>query len=197
MYRTHIVQEGETMRKLSVFNHISLDAYFVDKNGQMSWAKAHQDPEWNSFVADNAKGGGELMFGRVTYEMMAGFWPTPMAKEMMPEVAERMNSGPKIVFSRTLDSPAWNNTRLIKGDLVSEVRKLKEESGDDMVIMGSGTIIAQLAPAKLIDSYQFVVNPIVLGGGRAMFQDLPNQLNLTLKESRRFGNGNVVLTYAA
>ena len=197
MYRTHIVQEGETMRKLSVFNHISLDAYFVDKNGQMSWAKAHQDPEWNSFVADNAKGGGELMFGRVTYEMMAGFWPTPMAKEMMPEVAERMNSGPKIVFSRTLDSPAWNNTRLIKGDLVSEVRKLKEESGDDMVIMGSGTIIAQLAPAKLIDSYQFVVNPIVLGGGRTMFQDLPNQLNLTLKESRRFGNGNVVLTYAA
>jgi dihydrofolate reductase len=185
------------MRKLSVFNHISLDGYFVDKNGQMSWAKAHQDPEWNSFVADNAKGGGELMFGRVTYQMMAGFWPTSMAKEMMPEVAERMNNLPKIVFSRSLDSATWNNTRLIKGDLVSEVRKLKEESGDDLVIMGSGTIIAQLAPAKLIDSYQFVVNPIVLGGGRTMFQDLPNQLNLTLKESRPFGNGNVVLTYAA
>ena len=185
------------MRKLSVFNHISLDGYFVDKNGQMSWAKAHQDPEWNSFVADNAKGGGVLMFGRVTYEMMAGFWPTPMAKEMMPEVAERMNSGSKIVFSRTLDSAAWNNTRLIKGDLVGEVRKLKEEPGDGLVIMGSGTIIAQLAPARLIDSYQFVVNPIVLGGGRTMFQDVPNQLNLTLRESRRFGNGNVVLTYEA
>ena len=185
------------MRKLSVFNHISLDGYFADKNGQMSWAKAHQDPEWDSFVADNAKGGGELMFGRVTYKMMAGFWPTPKAKEMMPEVAERMNNLPKIVFSRSLDSATWNNTRLIKGDLVSEVRKLKEESGDDIVIMGSGTIIAQLAPAKLIDSYQFVVNPIVLGGGRTMFQDLPNQLNFTLKESRPFGNGNVVLTYEA
>jgi dihydrofolate reductase len=185
------------MRKLSVFNHISLDGYFVDKNGQMSWAKAHQDQEWNSFVAENAKGGGALVFGRVTYQMMAGFWPTPMAKEMMPDVAERMNNGPKIVFSRTLDSATWNNTRLIKGDLVGEVRKLKEESGDDMVIMGSGTIIAQLAPAHLIDSYQFVVNPIVLGGGRTMFEDLPNQLNLTLKESRRFGNGNVVLTYEA
>lgn len=185
------------MRKLSVFNHISLDGYFVDKNGQMSWAKAHQDQEWNSFVAENAKGGGALVFGRVTYQMMAGFWPTPMAKEMMPDVAERMNNGPKIVFSRTLDSATWNNTRLIKGDLVGEVRKLKEESGDDMVIMGSGTIIAQLAPAHLIDSYQFVVNPIVLGGGRTMFQDLPNQLNLTLKESRAFGNGNVVLTYEA
>ena len=185
------------MRKLSVFNHISLDGYFVDKNGQMSWAKAHQDPEWTSFVADNAKGGGEFIFGRVTYQMMEGFWPTPMAKEMMPEVAERMNNGPKIVFSRTLDSPAWNNTRLIKGDVVGEVRKLKEEPGDGLVIMGSGTIIAQLAPAKLIDSYQFVVNPIVLGGGRTMFQDLPSQLNLTLKESRPFSNGNVVLTYDA
>ena len=183
------------MRKLSVFNHISLDGYFEDKNGQMSWAKVHQDQEWNSFVTENAKGGGELVFGRVTYQMMAGFWPTPMAKEMMPEVAERMNNLPKIVFSRSLDSATWNNTRLIEGDLVSEVRKLKEESGDDIVIMGSGTIIAQLAPAKLIDSYQFVVNPIVLGGGRTMFQDLPNQLNLTLKGLRRFGNGNVVLTY--
>jgi len=185
------------MRKLSVFNHISLDGYFVDKNGQMRWAKAHQDPEWNSFVAENAKGGGELVFGRVTYEMMAGFWPTPMAREMMPEVAERMNNLPKIVFSRSLDSATWNNTRLIKGNLVDEVRKLKEESGDDMVLMGSGTIIAQLASAKLIDSYQFVVNPVVLGGGRTMFQDTPDQLNLTFKESKAFDNGNVVLTYAA
>jgi dihydrofolate reductase len=185
------------MRKLSVFNHISLDGYFVDKDGQMNWAKAHQDAEWNSFVTENAQGGGELVFGRVTYEMMAGFWPTAMAREMMPVVAERMNEGRKIVFSRNLDAATWNNTRLIKGDLISEVRKLKEESGDGMVIMGSGTIIAQLAPAKLIDSYQFVVNPIALGGGRTMFNGIPEQLNLRLKESRAFGNGNVVLTYAA
>jgi len=185
------------MRKLGVFNHISLDGYFVDKNNQMSWAKAHQDEEWNSFVAENAKGGGELVFGRVTYEMMAGFWPTPTAHQMMPVVAERMNNLPKIVFSRTLNNATWSNTRLIKGSLVDEVRKLKEESGDDMVIMGSGTIIAQLAPAHLIDSYQCVVNPIVLGEGRTMFQDIHDQLNFSLKDSRAFGNGNVVLTYEA
>ena len=185
------------MRKLGVFNHISLDGYFVDKNGQMSWAKAHQDDEWNSFVTENAKGGGELVFGRVTYEMMAGFWPTPTAREMMPAVAESMNNLPKIVFSRNLENATWNNTKLIKGDLIGEMRRLKEESGDGMVIMGSGTIIAQLAPAHLIDSYQFVVNPIVLGRGRTMFQDISEHLNLTLKESRKFGNGNVVLTYEA
>jgi len=185
------------MRKLGVFNHISLDGYFVDKKGQMSWAKAHQDSEWNSFVTENAKGGGELVFGRVTYEMMASFWPTPQAAQMMPEVAERMNNLPKIVFSRTLEKATWNNTKLIKGDLVGEVRHLKEESGDDMVIMGSGTIIAQLARAGLIDSYQFVINPLVLGAGRTMFQDIPDQLNFSLKGSRAFGNGNVVLTYEA
>jgi dihydrofolate reductase len=183
------------MRKLGVFNHISLDGYFVDKNSQMQWAKVHQDAEWNSFVEENASGGGVLVFGRVTYDMMASFWPTPTATQMMPVVAERMNNLPKIVFSRTLDNATWNNTRLIKGDLVSEVRKLKEEPGNDMVIMGSGRIIAQLAPARLIDSYQLVVNPIVLGAGRTMFEGVPDKLSLQLKSSRAFGNGNVVLTY--
>jgi dihydrofolate reductase len=183
------------MRKLGVFNHVSIDGYFVDKKGQMSWAKDHRDDEWNKFVADNARGGGVLVFGRVTYDMMAGFWPTPQAMEMMPVVAERMNNGKKIVFSRTLEEASWNNTRLIKGDLVEEVRKLKAEQGEDMVIMGSGTIIAQLAPAQLIDSYQLVVNPLVLGEGRTMFQGVQDKLNFKLGSSRTFGNGNVVLTY--
>jgi dihydrofolate reductase len=182
------------MRKLSVFNHVSLDGYFVDKNGQMSWAKNHQDAEWNAFVSENASGGGVLVFGRVTYEMMASFWPTPAAMEAMPDVAERMNNLPKVVFSRTLDKATWNNTRLIKGDLVGEMRKLKEESGDDMVIMGSGTIISQLTPERLIDSYQVVVNPLVLGEGRTMFEDVKEIVNLKLKTTRAFGNGNVVLT---
>jgi dihydrofolate reductase len=93
------------MRQLIVFNHVSLDGYFVDRNGDMSWAKAdHQDPEWDAFVAGNASGGGALVFGRVTYQMMASFWPTPLAMEMMPVVARAMNSMPKIVCSRTLDT---------------------------------------------------------------------------------------------
>jgi dihydrofolate reductase len=184
------------MRKLIVFNHTSLDGYFVDRNGDMRWAKAdHQDPEWDSFVSQNASGGGVLVFGRVTYEMMASFWPTPAAKEMMPTVAEAMNNQPKIVFSRTLNEASWNNTTLIKGNLVSEVRKLKQGSGDGLVIMGSGSIVAQLAPEKLIDEYQIVVNPIVLGAGRTLFEGVKENLALKLTKSRAFKNGNVLLCY--
>ncbi len=184
------------MRKLIVFNHVSLDGYFVDRNGDMSWAKAdHQDAEWDAFVAGNASGGGVLVFGRITYEMMASFWPTPLAIEGMPAVAEGMNSMEKVVFSKTLKQVSWNNTKLVKGDMAAEIRKMKKESGKDMVILGSGSIVAQLAPEGLIDEYQIVVNPIVLGKGRTMFDGVKDKLALKLTKSRTFGNGNVFLSY--
>ena len=184
------------MRKLIVFNHVSLDGYFVDANGDMSWAKAdHQDAEWNAFVTENASGGGVLVFGRKTYELMASFWPTPFAIENMPGVAEGMNSMPKVVFSRTLDQASWNNTKLVKGDMAAEIRKMKREPGVGMAILGSGSIVAQLAQEGLIDEYQVVVNPIVLGKGRTMFEGIKEKLTLKLTGSRAFGNGNVVLCY--
>lgn len=184
------------MRKLVVFNHLSLDGYFVDSQGDMSWAHADpQDAEWNAFVTGNAGSGGALVLGRVTYDLMVSFWPTPMAAQMMPAVAERMNNLPKVVFSRTLDKATWNNTTLLKGDIAAETRKLKEAPGPDMTILGSGTIVAQLAQAGLIDEYQFVVNPIVLGKGRTMFAGLHEKLALRLTQSRTFGNGNVFLCY--
>jgi dihydrofolate reductase len=89
------------MRKLRVYNSVSLDGYFTDANGDMSWAHK-MDPEWQAFVAENVSGGGELLFGRVTYELMASYWPTPAAQSN-PIIAERMNSLPKVVFSKTLD----------------------------------------------------------------------------------------------
>jgi dihydrofolate reductase len=184
------------MRKLFAFNHVSLDGYFVDQNGDMSWAKAdHQDAEWDAFVAGNASGGGVLVFGRITYEMMASFWPAPFAIENMPAIAEGMNSMEKVVFSRTLKQASWNNTKLVKGDLAAEIRKMKKESGKDMVILGSGSIVAQVAQEGLIDQYQIVVNPIVLGKGRTMFDGVKAKLRLKLTKSRTFGNGNVFLCY--
>ncbi len=117
------------MRKIIVFNHISLDGYFVDRNSQMNWAhSAPQDQEWNAFVSQNASGSAVFLFGRVTYELMAGFWPTPMAHQNMPDVAEAMNKTPKLVFSRKLDKVTWQNASLVKGDLVTEMRRLKQES---------------------------------------------------------------------
>ena len=183
------------MRRLMVFNSVTLDGYFTDKNNDMSWAHRQADEEWNDFVAENAESGGELLFGRKTYELMKSFWPTPAAAKQFPKVAESMNNSPKVVFSRTLKDAEWNNTRLIKGDLPAEVRKLKEESGPGMVLMGSGSIVSQLAPEGLIDEYQLVINPLVLGAGRTMFEGLAKMLTLKNTKTRSFGNGNVLVCY--
>jgi dihydrofolate reductase len=182
------------MRKLVVYNNVSLDGYFVDMNGDMSWAHK-ADPEWLAFVSENASGGGELVFGRVTYELMASFWPTPLAVNMNPIVVEQMNNLPKVVFSRTLDKASWRNTRLIGGDLAAEVRKLKGEPGPNMIIMGSGSIVAQLAEACLIDEYQIVVNPLILGKGRTLFDGVGKKLALKLNRSRIFCNGSAAMYY--
>ncbi len=184
------------MRRLSVFNSVTLDGYFTGVDGDMSWAHAGgDDPEFTAFTTDNAKGGGVLVFGRVTYAMMASWWPTPAAAQAMPVVAERMNSLQKIVFSRTLDAATWANTTPLKGDPATEMRRLKAEQGPDMAILGSGTIVAQLADAGLIDTYQVVVTPIALGKGRTMFDGMAAPLSLKLVSSRTFRNGKVVLSY--
>ncbi len=184
------------MRRLIVFNQVSLDGCFVDARGDMSWAhNTAKDAEWQAFVEGNAEAGGVLLFGRITYELMAGYWPTPAAMQNNPIVAEQMNDLPKIVFSRTLDHASWNNTRLVKADPAAEVRKMKKEPGMDMVVMGSGTIVSQLTRARLIDEYQIVVIPIVLGQGRTMFEGLKERLPLILIRTRTFGNGNALLCY--
>jgi dihydrofolate reductase len=185
------------MRKLSAFTQVTLDGYFTGINGDLSWAHSGRgDEEWNAFVSGNASGGGELLFGRITYQMMASYWPTPDAKKNSPAVAEGMNNMSKVVFSRTLDQVSWKNTKLVKGDLETEVRKMKEEPGPGMVILGSGSIISQLAQAGLIDDYQIVVYPVVLGKGRTAFDGVKEKLPLKLTNTRSFGNGNVLLCYA-
>ncbi len=184
------------MAKLVVFNQVSLDGYFVDASGDMRWAHK-QDAEWNAFAANNAGGDGALVFGRITYEMMARFWPTEAARKANAAVAKGMNEKEKFVFSRSLRKPTWQNTTVLKGDAAVQLRKLKKTSKTDLVILGSGSLIPPLTEAGLIDVFQLVLNPIVLGGGRTLFEGLPDPVNLKLKETRAFKNGNVVLTYGA
>lgn len=182
------------MRKVVVFETVSLDGYFAGPNGDLNWAHRNDDAEWNEFVSNNAGGGdGPLLFGRVTYEMMVSFWPKPQAAQAMPKVAEGMNSRPKIVFSRTLADSSWNNTR-ISNDAVSEVRRLKSEPGENMVVLGSGQIVTQLASAGLIDELQIVVGPVILGDGKKLFDGV-NQKDLTLTSTRTFKNGNIFMCY--
>lgn len=182
------------MRKVHVFDNVSLDGFFTDAKNDMSWAHK-RDEEWNAFASGNASGQGELLFGRVTYEMMAAFWPTPQAAQTLPEVAAGMNAMHKIVFSRTLDNVTWQNTTLVKGDLVTEVTRMKQQPGSDLVILGSGTLVSQLTQARLVDEYQIVLNPIVLGSGRTLFETVEAKVPLRLTRTRAFKNGNVVLWY--
>jgi dihydrofolate reductase len=182
------------MRRLIVFNQISLDGYIADAHGDMSWAHK-DDPEWTAFSSENAGGDGVLLFGRVTYDLMAGFWPTPAALKSMPAVAEGMNRMQKVVFSRKMKKATWQNTTLVKKDIVGAVRKMKSARGPSMVILGSGSIVSQLTEAGLIDEYQMIVNPIVLGKGKTMFEGVKKKVTLRLTRTRPFTNGNVVLWY--
>src|SRR5690606_14707123 len=152
---------GGTMRKLGVFNLVSLDGYIAGPGGDISWHRVDEEFQADAEQVSNA--GNTLLFGRVTYELMAGYWPTPAALQDDPVVAQGMNSAPKIVFSRTLEKADWANTRLVKDNLLDEVHRLKQQSATDLVILGSGSIVAQLADAGLIDSYQMLLVPVVLG----------------------------------
>jgi dihydrofolate reductase len=185
------------MRDLHVFNNVTLDGYFTGRNGDLAWAHTRrtEDQEWDDFVAGNAGGNGTLLLGRITYEMMKAFWPTPQAKQQAPAVAEGMNRMEKVVVSRTLRDPDWTNTRVIQGDLPAEVRKLKEAPGEGITLLGSGSIVAQIAAAGLVDEYQIVVNPVVIGAGRTMFEGVEKPLGLKLAGTRSFRNGNVLLRF--
>jgi dihydrofolate reductase len=180
------------MKKLRVFESISVDGYFTDAGGGMQWAHAgREDPEFAAWVGGNASGGGELLFGRKTYEEMAAFWPTPLAAQSMPVVAKGINAAKKYVASTTIQ-PTWNNTHLLRGDLLAAVRELKAGDGPGIAVLGSGSVAAQLGAAGLVDEYQFVIVPVALGGGRTVFA---NRCALKLVEHRAFRCGNVVVTY--
>jgi len=182
------------MAKLSVFNFVSLDGYYKDINNKTDW-HTHGGEEEGKFSADSAQSGSILIFGRVTYDMMAGFWPSPMAHEMFPEVADGMNKSEKIVFSKKMKKADWSNTKVVSGDIADEIKKLKKSAKNDMTILGSGSIVTQLAEAGLIDTYMFMVDPIAIGNGTSIFKGMKRQLNLKLISSRAFKSGAVLNTY--
>lgn len=181
------------MPQLTCFNFISLDGYYKGVDNDIHWHR-HGEEE-GKFSAENMKSGNTLLFGRVTYEMMAGYWPSPMAMENSPVVAAGMNNANKIVFSRTLSKADWENTRLIKDNIVEEISKLKKLPGKDMTILGSGSIITQFAEAGLIDEYQFMIDPVALGNGTPIFKNIHAKMDLELLSSRVFKSGTVLLTY--
>ena len=184
------------MRNLIMFNLITLDGYFEGENKwDIAW---HQvDDEFNEFSIDQLGHADGLIFGRVTYQGMASYWPTADAIKNDPQVAARMNSIRKYVFSKTIDKVEWNNTQLINGDAVEELTKLKRQPGKDLFLFGSADLASTFTRHNLIDEYRLMVNPIVLGKGCPLFKENGGTQKLKLLNTRSFKNGNVLLYYAS
>ncbi|MBI5876397.1 MAG: dihydrofolate reductase [Chloroflexi bacterium] len=182
------------MRNVIFQMAVSLDGYFEGPHHELDWHRV--DDEFNAYAIDLLNRVDALLFGRVTYELMASYWPTPAALEDDPQVARRMNSLPKLVFSRTLERADWQNTRLVKTDAAAEVSRLKQQPGKDVAIFGSSDLALALMPDRLINEYRIFITPVVLGRGKPLFAGITERHTLALRSSRVFRSGLVCLTYA-
>lgn len=181
------------MRKVIMFNLITLDGYFEGVPGDIGWHSV--DEEFGVFAEEQLKTIGAILFGRVTYEGMAAYWPTPMAVENDPAIAKAMNEIEKYVFSTTFTEAKWQNTTLINEKAAEAVAKLKAQPGKDLFIFGSSDLTVSLMQAGLVDEFRILVNPVVLGGGKLLFAGLKGPYQMKLVGNRTFKNGNVLLTY--
>ncbi len=181
------------MGRLILFNMMTLDGFFAGPDGDISWHRV--DDEFNRFAVDQLADAAGLVFGRVTYELMASYWRSEQARRDDPAVTELMNTLPKTVFSRTLQDVDWEGTTLVGTAAVRAMADLKHRSVRDQFLLGSADLAATFTAARLIDEYRVMVNPVVLGDGRRLFQGAEDKLELRLVGRRTFGNGNVLLTY--
>ena len=179
------------MRKLKAWNMLSLDGFFEGPSkGEIEWFVF--DDELEKFILDTQLNAGTLLFGRVTYEMMAEYWPSADGA-----IADFMNSVPKVVFSRTLDKTDWNNATLVKDNAVAEVQKLKEQPGNDIFVFGSADFSQTLMQNGLIDEYHFGINPVVIGKGVPWFKGGYDTMGMELFDSKTLKSGLVLLFYKA
>jgi dihydrofolate reductase len=177
------------MRKVILWNMLSLDGFFEGPNkGQIDWFLF--DDELEKYILDTQMSADTLLFGRVTYEGMAAYWPSAEG-----QIADFMNSVPKVVFSRTLERAGWNNTRLVKENVPEEVSQLKQQPGGDIFIFGNAGLVSSLMQHALIDEYRLGINPVILGSGTPLFKGSPDKLNLKLLEARALKSGVVILHY--
>ena len=181
------------MRKVLFFMFTSLDGYFEGPNNDINWHNF--DDEMNQLSIEQLDSVDMLLFGRVTYQMMASYWPTPAAMADDPIITQKMNTLPKIVFSKTLEQAEWQNTKVIKDNFVEEITRLKNQPGKDLIIFGSSDLAVTLLEHDLLDEIRVMLNPIVLGGGKALFAGIKQPLKLKLLKTRAFASGNVLLHY--
>jgi dihydrofolate reductase len=195
------------MRRIVIFDRVSADGYFSARDGNLDWVVP--EPELDQMAASSLEGSDAMLFGRKTYQMFESFWPhavtdSPTTRDPHGPVGSRemrtlgiwINAATKVVFSKTLKKVTWNNSRLIHEFDPRAIVAMKKEPGKDMMVFGSGTLVAQLVQAGLIDEYHLVVSPVLLGGGRSFLDGLAQRSPLKLLELKQYPSGNVMLRYA-
>jgi dihydrofolate reductase len=186
-----------TMRKVISFMHISLDGFVAGPNGEMNWIKV--DEEIFEHVGYRISEGDTALYGRVTYEMMEGYWPTaadkPNASNHDIEHSKWYSKVHKVVLSKTLEGADLTNTTIISDGLSNRINEIKQEAGEDILLFGSPTATHSLMELGLIDGYWLFVNPIILGEGIPLFVDIKDKTKLELLSTRQFASGVTELNY--
>jgi dihydrofolate reductase len=177
------------MRRLILQTGLSIDGYVAALDGSHPWG-ATDDDAVKRWILDSVWGAGAHLMGRVTYEEMAGFWPTSTS-----DYARPMNEIPKVVFSRTLTHADWHETRIAGGDLREEIERLKREPGNDLIAYGGATLDQALTQLGLVDEYRLMIQPAALGAGLPLFRDLPAPLQLDLVEATTYPTGLAIHVY--
>lgn len=189
------------MRKVIASINVTLDSYMSGPNCELDWHFEKWGPDLAQSFCEQLSHADTILLGRVTYCAMAKYWPQKSQDLSFPRediaFADMMNNYTKVVFSSTLTSSAWINSKLVKGNLEKEILKLKKQRGKDIIIYGSGKLIGSLVELGLIDEYVLWVHPVILGEGKPLFKYLPDILNMELVKTHRFRSGVVMLDYKA
>ena len=186
------------MRKVIVSMNVTIDGFMSGADCELDWHFQNWTPEMAECLSEQLNKADTILLGRITYDVMAGYWPSQAMNPSYPRediaFAEMMNNYLKIVFSKTLATAEWNNSKLAKGNVLNEITKLKQTPGKDIIIYGSGSIVAALAGLNLIDEYVLWVHPVLIGKGRPLFKS-GSKLNLELIKTKTFSTGVVILYY--
>jgi len=177
------------MGRLVMWNLMSLDGFVEGPNRDISWHEDVWGEELEQLSIAQLHEAGGLLFGRVTYQLMAAYWPSASG-----EIADFMNMATKYVFSRTLARADWANTQLFGGDVGATVARLKRESAKDIFLFGSADLAASLVPEGLIDEFRIAINPLLLGGGTPLFKP-GTRVRLKLVDAKPLSSGVVIVNY--
>jgi len=185
------------MRKLKLQVQMTVDGYTAGLNGEMDFMVWNWDDELKQYVKDITEPVDCIILGRKLAEGFIPHWATVAANPDDPEftAGKKFTDTHKVVFTKTLNNPEWDNTVLAKGDLVDKIIKLKKQDGKDIIAYGGATFVSALIKQGLIDEFHLFINPTAIGSGLTIFKELDSKQNLTLKKSSAFACGIVLLCY--